>query len=113
VNHPTEPAAREQTLDALIIEAHGARQILPRRERCEELDRQLRTAIAHLRQAAIAQADTLEQRSRGWYRIYGVLDATEDALAGGLGDGLLSAAIHVGELARQAQALRLLSDQSA
>jgi hypothetical protein len=106
MHQPTDRAAAHQTLDVLIAEAHGARQVLPRRERCEELSRQLRAAIGDLRLAAMEHADTLEERSRGWYRIYNLLDATDDVLAGGLGDGLLSAAIQVGALARQAEALR-------
>lgn len=106
MTNPTDQSPPHQTLDALIDEAHGARQVLPRRERCEEIARQLRAAIGDLRLAAMDHAKTLEPGSRDWYRVQVALDAADDALRGRLGDGLLSAAIHVGELARQATALR-------
>lgn len=106
MTNPTDRAPARQTLDALIAEAHGARQVLPRRERCEEIARQLRAAIGDLRLAAMERAGRLEERSREWYRVQTVLDDTDDALRGRLGDGLLSAAIHVADLARQAAALR-------
>lgn len=109
MTNPTDRAPAHQTLDALIAEAHAARQVLPRRERCEEIARQLRAAIGDLRLAAMERAGRLEPRSRDWYQVQGVLDRTDNVLRGRLGDGLLSAAIHVGELARQATALRDLA----
>jgi hypothetical protein len=105
MSKPTDRAAPIQPLDILIAEALDATQMLPRPEHCEILNRQLRAAIGDLYLAAQQQLPEHAERSRGWYRIQNMLDATNDVLAGDLGSGLLSAALHLAALGRQAQAL--------
>ncbi|MEU9470390.1 DUF6415 family natural product biosynthesis protein [Streptomyces avermitilis] len=105
MTQPTDQPATHQPLDSLINEAFGARQVLPRRERCEELNQLLRAAIGDLIPAIQEQARQLPEYSRDWYRLTGIVEDTRDVLRGGLGHGLLSAAIHLSALARQARSL--------
>jgi hypothetical protein len=105
MHHPTDQPARDQTLDALIDEALGACQMLPPYDRCLELDRQLRAAIGELVPAVQAQVGQLTAFSRDWHRLDGILEDTRDVLSDGLGSGLLSAAIQLAALGRQARAL--------
>ncbi|MER6350707.1 DUF6415 family natural product biosynthesis protein [Streptomyces sp. NPDC001634] len=109
MNHPTEPAAPHQTpgaLDRLISEAFGATRVLPPHDRCVELRSQLRAAIEALHlDAREARTGTVEY-SRDWWRLTNAITDADHALAEDLGSGLLSAALHVAELARRAQALR-------
>lgn len=106
MTHPTDNAAPEQPLDALLDEAFDATRVLPPHPRCMELNQQLRAAIGDLYLAAQeARAGTVEH-SRDWWRLTNALTDTEYVLAEDLGAGLLSAALHVAALARQALALR-------
>lgn len=106
VTHPTDHPAPEQPLDALLDEAFDATRILPPYGRCMELNRQLRAAIGDLYLAAQAARATAVPRSRDWWRMENVLVDTERVLAEDVGAGLLSAALHVAALARQAMALQ-------
>jgi hypothetical protein len=105
VPQPTDQPAPDQTLDALIDEAIGARQMLPRRERCEELDHALRDRVAQLLPSVEARASAAVERTREWYRLRAIVGEAQETLDAGLGHGLLSAAIQVGRLAEQCQAL--------
>ncbi|MEV0556170.1 DUF6415 family natural product biosynthesis protein [Streptomyces sp. NPDC050597] len=105
MNHPTDRAARQQTLDSLIDEAIGARQMLPPYERCVELNQALRAAIGDLYLNAQEEARKLPEHSRGWRSVHNTLADADDVLAEDLGSGLLSAAIQLGALARTARAL--------
>ncbi|MFD6552789.1 DUF6415 family natural product biosynthesis protein [Streptomyces sp. NPDC058398] len=102
---PTDQPATDQTLTSLIDEAIGARQMLPRRERCEELDRALRDRVAQLLPSVEVRADAAVERTREWYRLRAIVGEARETLDAGLGHGLLSAAIQVGRLAEQCQAL--------
>ena len=109
MNNPTEPAAPYQPLDALIEEAFSAARTYPARERIEEINRLLRAEIGDLHLAAREARAGCEEYSRDWWRLRNVLRDTDYVLAEDLGEGL-SAAIHVGALARQVQALRAALD---
>jgi hypothetical protein len=109
MTQPTDQPAPHQTLDALISEAFGATRDRPPPERCEELNRQLRAEIGHLHLAAREAQAGEEEYSRDWWRLRNVLLDTDYVLAEELKTGL-SAAIHLGALARQAQALRAALD---
>ncbi|UPZ27585.1 DUF6415 family natural product biosynthesis protein [Streptomyces sp. LRE541] len=101
----TDQHTDRQTLDALIEEAVGARQMLPPYERCVELNRLLRAAIGDLYLAAQERLGQLPEHRRDWHRVRNALADTDAVLADNLGSGLLSAAIHLGDLARQARTL--------
>jgi hypothetical protein len=105
MKQPTDQPATDQTLASLIDEAIGARQMLPRRERCEELDRALRDRVAQLLPSVEERAGAAVERTREWYRLRAIVDDSREILNAGLGHGLLSAAIQVGRLAEQCQAL--------
>ena len=106
VTNPTDQSPPRQSLDALISEAFGAARTYPTRDRCEEIERRLRAEIGDLHLAAREALAGSEEYSRDWWRFHNALADTDHALTGDLGDGLLSAALHVAELARQVQALR-------
>ncbi|MGW5173080.1 DUF6415 family natural product biosynthesis protein [Streptomyces sp. NPDC004082] len=106
MQQPTDPAPPRQTLDDLIGEAVSARQDLPPHERCVELNQRLRAEIGDLILAVQEAAGAAPLHSRDWHRLHNVLDDTTAVLAGSLGSGYMSAALHVGALARQAEALR-------
>lgn len=105
MNHPTDRAAPGQTLDSLIDEAIGARQMLPPYQRCEELDMLLRAAIEGILPAVRAEAGQAVERSRNWYRMRHILEDVDAVLQESLGSGLMSAAIQVGRLAEQCRRL--------
>lgn len=102
---PTDPAAPHQTLDSLIDEGFAATGVLPPHERCVELNRALRAAIGDLCLQAREEAKQHDERSRDWYRLHNLVRDADVVLKSNLGTGLLSAAIHVSALARQARAL--------
>lgn len=101
----TDQPATDQTLDSLVDEALGARQMLPPYERCIQLNQALRAAIGDLYLRAQEELGRLPEHGREWHQVHNALDDTDSVLADGLGHGLLSAAIHLGALARQARAL--------
>ena len=103
---PTDEPATDQTLDELIDEAYGAKQILPTYERCLHLDDALRAAIDRLLPDVEARAAAAVRGSRDWYELPRILDDARDTLAGTLGHGLLSAAIQVDRLAHTCQRLQ-------
>jgi len=103
---PMDISATRESLDALIDAAFDATCVLPTIDRCRELDEQLRDAIDPLYATAREQADAYPARSRDWYRLTGLLEAADEALAAGLGAGLMSAALHLAALARVARGLR-------
>lgn len=108
VNHPTDRAAPGYTpaqVDALIAEAAAATGILPTIDRCHHLNGELRAAIQQLADQVRKQQAAVPDRSRDWYRCDRLLIDTDTVLAEGMGHGLLSAALHVAALGRQAQAL--------
>lgn len=103
---PTDQPATDQSLDSLIGEAFGARQVLPPYERCEFLDKALRAAIERLLPEVETRAGRAVERSREWYALRVILDDVRETLDGGLGNGLLSAAIQVDRLAQACQRLQ-------
>lgn len=103
---PMDTSATSEHLDALIGEAFNATQVLPTIDRCRQLNSELRDAIDPLYAATRELADTYPVRSRDWYRLTGLLEAADEALAASLGVGLMSAALHLTALARVAQDLR-------
>lgn len=105
MTNPTDRAAPQQPLDALIDEAFDATRILPPYERCETLNRDLRAVVEQLADQVRQRQAAAPERSRDWYRCDRLLADTEAVLAEGMGHGLLSAALHVAALGRQAQAL--------
>jgi len=105
MNHPTDRAAPGQTLDELIDEALGARQVLLPIQRCQELDMLLRAAIEGVLPTVRAEAGQAVERTRGWYELRHLLEDVDEVLRESLGSGLLSAAIQVGRLAEQCRRL--------
>jgi hypothetical protein len=105
VTQPTDQPAAHQTLDALIEEAFGAARTYPPRARVEEINRLLRARLGDLHLAAREAQAGCEEYSRDWWRLRNVLLDTDYVTEQELGEGL-SAAIHLGALARQVQALR-------
>ncbi|MFJ5973489.1 DUF6415 family natural product biosynthesis protein [Streptomyces sp. NPDC093060] len=108
MNQPTDRAAPDYTpaqVDALIAESAAATGILPTIDRCHHLNRQLRAAIQQLADQVRQRQAAFPERSRDWYRCDRLLTDTGTVLAEGMGHGLLSAALHVAALGRQAQAL--------
>jgi hypothetical protein len=111
--NPTDQPAPHQTIDDLIVEAVTAPRSFPRRERCAELDHALRVAIGDRYLVVQERLKEQAEYTRGWWRIRNVLDDVDGALAGDLGSGLMSAALHVAELARQTRALVDLARESS
>ena len=105
MGHPTDPATTQPTLQDLIDEAFAATGVLPPHGRCVELNRALRAAIGDLSLQAREEAKQHDERSRDWYRLHNLVRDADIVLKSDLGTGLLSAAIHVSALARQARAL--------
>lgn len=105
MGHPTDPSTTQPTLNDLIDEGFAAPGVLPTHERCVELNRYLRAAIGDLSLQAREEAGQYDERSRDWYRLHNLVRDADIVLASNLGTGLLSAAIHVSALARQARAL--------
>jgi len=105
MGQPTEPAAASDTLDTLIDEALAAARILPTRERCEHLNRELRAALAQLMPAVQAQADRIDRGDVAWWVRQRAIDGTANTLTEDLGPGLVSAASHIHTLARHCRAL--------
>ncbi|MFB7499999.1 DUF6415 family natural product biosynthesis protein [Streptomyces sp. NPDC056161] len=105
MTQPTDRPVTRQPLDDLIAEAAAATGILPTIDRCHQLNRELRAALADLASQARTRQAAAGDRSRDWYRYDRLLTDTAGVLGQGLGYGLLSAALHVSALGRQAQAL--------
>jgi hypothetical protein len=99
----TEPAA---DVGALIDEGLAAPGILPTYERLVELDQLLRAAIVKMLPVAQTAADELNRGTPEWYSRQTAIDEARKVLAGNLGAGLRSAALHVAELARRCYALQ-------
>ncbi|MEU8756196.1 DUF6415 family natural product biosynthesis protein [Streptomyces chartreusis] len=99
-------AAARADVDALIDEGLAATGILPTYERLVELDEQLRAAIDKALPVAQAKADELNRGTPEWYSRQTAIDEARKVLAGNLGAGLRSAAMHVAELARRCYALQ-------
>ena len=112
VTKPTDQQAACQSLDALVDEGIHAAGILPTRQRCEELDEQLRECLARLIPVVQAQADAMDRGEVAWYGRQRLLDDTAAVLAEGLGLGLRSAALHVHALARCCRGLADYADGS-
>lgn len=106
MSQSTDRAATEQTLTSLIDEAAQATQVLPPYERCVELNEGLRNAISGLCEQVEQQAGEHPVRSRDWYRLTGLLEQADMILGAGMGEGLMSAALHVAALGRQARLMR-------
>jgi hypothetical protein len=102
---PTDRTATRQTLDELIDEAIGARQMLPPYGRCRELDMLLRAAIEGVLPAVRDAAGQAVERTRRWYALRHLLEDVDEVLQESLGSGLMSAAIQVGRLAEQCRRL--------
>ena len=102
----TDNAAGRVDTQGLIEEGLAATGILPTYERLVELDEQLRAAIEKLLPVAQAKADKLNRGTPEWYARQTAIDEARKALAGNLGAGLRSAAVHVAELARRCYALQ-------
>ncbi|MYX28462.1 hypothetical protein GTY75_17730 [Streptomyces sp. SID8381] len=96
----TSPAPR------IIVAAFDAGQRMPSREDLVTLDEQLRDELARLAGLARGAALTVPARSRAWYALTAAIDAAEDADRLVMGNGPLTAALHVAELARRALGLR-------
>lgn len=107
MQQPTDRNPTHQTLNDLIDEGFAAPGVLPTHERCVELNRYLRAAIGDLSLQAREEAAQHDERSRDWYRLHNLVRDADIVLASDLGTGLLSAAIHVSALARQARALHI------
>ena len=105
MQQPTDRNPIHQTLDQLIGEGFAAPGVLPTHERCVELNRYLRAAIGDLSLQAREEAKRHDEGSRDWNRLHNLVRDADVVLASDLGTGLLSAAIHVSALARQARAL--------
>lgn len=105
MQQPTDRNPTQQTLNDLIDEGLAATGVLPAHERCVELNRYLRAAIGDLSLQAREEAGQYDEGSRDWYRLHNLVRDADIVLKSGLGTGLLSAAIHVSALARQARAL--------
>jgi hypothetical protein len=105
MQQPTDRNPIQQTLNQLIDEGFAATGVLPAYERCVELNRYLRAAIGDLSLRAREEAKQHDERSRDWYRLHNLVRDADIVLKSDLGTGLLSAAIHVSALARQARAL--------
>lgn len=110
---PTDQQASHQPADALIAEALTATRIPPTIDRCEHLNAQLRARIAALIPVVQGQADRMDRGHVGWYNRRRLLDHTQATLGQGLGAGLMSAALHVEELARHCRALARYAGESA
>lgn len=85
----------------LIEEALSVCRALPPYERLVELDRQLRTELAERAPLVQKRANGMNRGTIQWYERQRGLTATRNALAEDLGDGFLSAAMHVEELGRR------------
>ena len=93
-------------VDALIEEGLSVTGILPPYDRLIELDKDLRAAVEGLLLEAQAVADGLNRGTAEWWSRQSAIDYARQALAGDLGPGLRSAAMHVAELAHRCGALR-------
>lgn len=109
MKQPTDQPAPHQTLDEIADEAIGARQMLPTRTRCEELDMLLRAAIEGILPQVRDQVGQATEGSRQWYQLRRIVEDTDDILGDSLGSGLVSAAIQVGRLATAYRALAVVA----
>lgn len=106
---PTEAPADTLPVDVATILATIERALtqgpLPRYEDLEELEGLLRGHIGLLLPMAAAAVDKLDRGSVEWYGQTTMLDVARHRLEEGLGEGMVSAKVHVAQLAYSCQAL--------
>lgn len=108
------PAALDAAgIQSLITESLGATQQLPEQHRIAELDEQLRDELDRLLPAAQQCANALNRGTPEWYNLQRTIDHTNDALHERPGNGRLSGALHVAELARRVCALQQTIEAAA
>lgn len=111
MEHTTDRATRDQTLDDLLAEAAAALQPLATIEDCRRLERDLRRAVRDLSDQVRGQLAHYPAGSIDWNRRDQALLAAQYTLTGGLGDGLKSAARQVAALGERARVLREIAGQ--
>lgn len=104
---PTEhpAAAQQENLADLVTEADAVTEVLPTIGRCRELNDALRSHIRRLTERVEQRRDASMPRSRAWYEADNAVAETRSLLAHDMGAGLMSAALHVAALGRQARVL--------